>query len=135
MHRRHVLGLMLALPTLARATAAVPEAKVAALAWLRHTDAGEHAAAWASAGTAFKAAVTATQWQQAVQGVRGPLGAVRERKDKSASFTRSLPGAPDGHYAVLQFDTAFENKAQALETVTAAQEADGGWRVVGYFIR
>ncbi len=135
MNRRNVMCLVLALPALARATAEFPEARVAAVAWLKQTDAGENAAAWASAGSAFKAAVTAAQWQQAVQGVRGPLGAVRERKDKNTTFTRSLPGAPDGQYAVLQFDTAFEKKAQAVETVTAAQEPDGTWRVVGYFIR
>lgn len=135
MDRRHWMSMLLALPTLARASDAAPEARVAALAWLSQTDAGEHAAAWAAAGSAFKTAVTATQWQQAVQGVRGPLGAVRERKDRRATFTRSLPGAPDGHYAVLEFDTVFEHKAQAVETVTVAQEPQGAWRVVGYFIR
>ena len=60
---------------------------------------------------------------------------LKSRKDKATNFTRSLPGAPDGQYAVLQFDTSFENKAQAVETLTAVLEADGVWRVTGYFIR
>ena len=30
----------------------------------------------------------------------------------------ALPGAPDGEYVVIQFETAFQNKARAVETVT-----------------
>jgi Protein of unknown function (DUF4019) len=36
---------------------------------------------------------------------------------------------------VIQFDTAFENKASAVETVTPMLDTDGVWRVSGYFIR
>jgi serine/threonine-protein kinase len=46
----------------------------------------------------------------------------------------SLPGAPDGHYAVLRFSTVFTHKRQATETVVMAQEPSG-WRTDGYFIR
>ena len=47
----------------------------------------------------------------------------------------SLPGAPDGEYRVFQFDTSFEHKQTAVETVTAVLETDGSWRIAGYFIR
>jgi hypothetical protein len=46
-----------------------------------------------------------------------------------------LPGAPDGSYVVFQFDTVFEQKAAAVETLTAGREPDGTWHVIGYFIR
>ncbi len=52
-----------------------------------------------------------------------------------ATFTRTVPGAPDGEYVVIQFDTQFENKAAAVETVTPMREKDGSWRVSGYFIK
>ena len=42
---------------------------------------------------------------------------------------------PDGNYIVLQYDTLFENKAAAVETVTLSQDSDGQWRVAGYFIK
>jgi ribosomal protein S17E len=36
---------------------------------------------------------------------------------------------------VIQFKLAFENKADAVETVTVAQDKDSVWRVAGYFAR
>jgi hypothetical protein len=54
---------------------------------------------------------------------------------KSATYTKSLPGAPDGEYVVIQYDTGFEHKQSAVETVTPMLDKDGKWRVSGYFIR
>jgi hypothetical protein len=45
------------------------------------------------------------------------------------------PWAPDGSYVVLQFETRFEHKAAAVETVTSMLDRDGVWRVAGYFVR
>ena len=53
----------------------------------------------------------------------------------SKTFMTELPGAPDGRYVVIQFDTAFENKASSVETVTPMADPDGAWRVAGYFIK
>jgi hypothetical protein len=44
-------------------------------------------------------------------------------------------GAPDGEYVVIQYDTKFDNKAAAVETVTVARGKDGVWRVAGYYIK
>jgi len=46
----------------------------------------------------------------------------------------SLPGAPDGQYVVLRFETSFDNKAKAIETVTPMLD-DGTWRVSGYYVQ
>ena len=46
-----------------------------------------------------------------------------------------MPGAPDGEYVVIQFETSFENKKHAIETVTPMMDKDGTWRVSGYYIR
>jgi hypothetical protein len=62
------------------------------------------------------------------------LGGVSSRVLKSATKSRSLPGAPDGEYVVVQFQTSFANKAAATETVVLSHEASG-WKVDGYFIR
>jgi hypothetical protein len=45
-----------------------------------------------------------------LKAVRKPLGKVISREVKSKSHHTSLPGAPDGEYVVIQFDTSFENK-------------------------
>ena len=90
---------------------------------------------WDIAGSYFKNSVTLEQWEQAMRGARTPLGTVRSRTLKSATSATSLPGAPDGNYVVMQFDTSFEQKEGGVETVTAVQETDGIWRIVGYFIK
>jgi hypothetical protein len=53
----------------------------------------------------------------------------------SATYTTQLPGAPDGEYVVLQYDTSFEHKKTAIETVTPVMDKDGKWRVSGYYIK
>ena len=54
---------------------------------------------------------------------------------KHAQFTKTMPGAPDGEYVILQFDTSFADKKAAIETVTPMKDKDGKWRVAGYFIK
>jgi len=67
-------------------------------------------------------------------GVRGPLGPVISRNLTNVQRSTSLPGAPDGSYAKVQFSTVFAHKHEAAETVVLA-EGPSGWRVDGYFIR
>ena len=46
-----------------------------------------------------------------------------------------LPGAPDGSYVIIQFQTSLENKARAIETVVVGEGEDGHWRASGYYIK
>ncbi len=127
--------LLLAGPGLADETAAVNQAQSAATTWLALTDAAKYGPSWDEASSLFKASITKANWETALKGARGPLGALKARKLKAATFTRTAPGAPDGEYVVIQFETQFENKAAAVETVTPMREKDGSWRVSGYYIR
>ena len=67
--------------------------------------------------------------------MRVPLGKLESRKLTSAQYTKTMPGAPDGDYVILQFDASYENKKRAIETVTPMKDKDGKWRVAGYFIK
>jgi Protein of unknown function (DUF4019) len=116
-------------------TAAVVKAKDAAKAWLALTDTGKYAMSWDQAAAFFQAAVSKTDWEKALASVRTPLGSLKTRTAKAAQFTRTLPGAPDGEYVVMQFDTSFEKKAEAVETVTTMKEKGGSWKIAGYFIK
>jgi len=107
----------------------------AAESWLKLVDEAQYDASWTNAASAFRGAVSAEAWSKAVSGVRGPVGKLVSRKLASATFTTSVPGGPDGKYVIIQFDTAFENKASAIETVTPMQDPDGTWRVAGYFVK
>lgn len=103
--------------------------------WLKKFDAGDYAGTWESAATIFKAALSSEVWQQTSTVVRTPLGAVQQRSSLSTVQTKTLPGVPDGDYVVMQFNTVFENKAQAVETVVVTLDKDGAWRVAGYFVK
>jgi hypothetical protein len=104
-------------------------------AWLILVDSGKYAESWDDAAQSFKAAVTKDQWQSALGSVRTPQGKVLSRKLKSATYTKSLPNAPEGEYVVIQYDTNFEHKQGAVETVVPTLDKDGKWRVSGYFIK
>ncbi len=106
----------------------------AAESWLKLVDEGSYAESWEQAAEYFRGAVPKDQWVQSLQGVRAPLGKVLSRKVKSEAYRTSLPGAPDGKYVVIQFDTSFQNKRSAVETVTPMLD-NGKWKVAGYYIR
>ena len=66
---------------------------------------------------------------------RDPFGKLTSRKFKSASYTKTLPGAPDGEYVVIQYESSFENKQSSAETITPMLDKDGRWRISGYYIK
>ena len=107
----------------------------AAEKWLAIVDSKKYAESWKEAAEFFKNAVQPQQWEQSMQAVREPLGKLISRKVKTKAYQTSLPGAPDGEYVVIQFDTSFENKKKAVETVTPMMGKDGVWRVSGYYIK
>jgi hypothetical protein len=104
-------------------------------AWLGLLDAGKYEESWQAAAPLFKLNVPKDQWTFAAMGARGPLGKLKERKRHASTWAESLPGAPDGVYVVFEFQSAFAQKAAAVERVTMAQTAPGEWRAAGYFIR
>jgi hypothetical protein len=110
------------------------EALRAARAWLAVVDAGDYDESWNAAAGYFRNALSQQQWRQTLTGVRQPLGNVVSRELRGKTYATELPGAPDGEYVVIQFNTTFENKRVAIETVTPMLENDGSWLVAGYFI-
>ena len=107
----------------------------AAKAWLALVDSGDYEQSWNTAAEYFQNAVAQQQWQQSLTAARKPLGKVVSRQLKSKQYTTSLPDAPDGQYVVIQYETSFENKKSAVETITPMVSADGKWRVAGYYIK
>jgi hypothetical protein len=103
--------------------------------WLAGIDAGDYARSWKEAAEFFQKAITAEAWGMALTTFRKPLGAVKSRKIRDMKEAKTLPGAPDGKYWIIQFDTSFAAKAEAVETVTFMLEKDGSWKAAGYFIR
>jgi hypothetical protein len=110
-------------------------AMAAAEAWLQLVDGGLYGQSWEEAAAAFKDKVVKLQWETGLQDQRNLSGRLASRKLASATYTRALPGAPPGEYVVVQYHSRFDNRPLATEIVTPMRQADGTWRVAGYFIR
>jgi hypothetical protein len=130
-----VLFILLSwMPALANETAE-KRAMEASDTWLKLIDNSQYTKSWETAAELFKNAVGKEQWNQSLSAVRKPLGKVMKRTVRSKQYTTSLPGAPDGEYVVIQYETSFENKKSSVETVTPMLGKDGKWRVSGYYIK
>ena len=131
-----IVGLILSCGTV---MSGAPEKEAAAVSaaekWLATVDVGLYTASWKEASEFFRNAVKPEQWEQAMHVSRKPLGKLISRKVQSKTYKTSLPGAPDGEYVIIQFETSFENKKIAIETVTPMMDKDGNWRVSGYYIK
>jgi hypothetical protein len=103
--------------------------------WLALIDNDNGDESWNQAASLFKAAVGLEQWKDALKAAQAPLGKAVSRRLKSERYAGELPGAPDGEYVVIEFETAFEKKRNGTETITPMKDADGEWRVSGYFIK
>jgi hypothetical protein len=106
----------------------------AAMAWLALIDNGHYAESWEQSAMSFKNSLTAKKWENMVKPVREPLGKLESRKVANREYMTSLPGGTTGEFVVIQFNTNFQNKKNAIETVTPMLE-NGQWKISGYYIK
>jgi hypothetical protein len=104
-------------------------------AWLQLIDSGKYEQSWEEASLLFKNAIKKEDWVKQIKTIREPFGKMLQRTFKSAEYMTSMPGAPDGEYYVIQYESSFENKKSAVETITPMLDKEGKWRVSGYYIR
>src|SRR5215472_3333480 len=114
---------------------AAKQATAAAERWLGLVDEGKFNGSWLEASTYFRNVTTKQQWRQQVSVWRSALGSVVSRKLRTVQYLTTMPGAPDGEYVMIQYDTAFTHKKAAVEVVVPMMDADGKWRVSEYSIR
>lgn len=138
--RRAVVAMLAALAALSIAPAALAQnpravqAQEVAREWLALADRQDADATHRAAGAKFREALTAERWREALKRVRGPLGETVQRTVMSTKLTRTLPGQPDGDYALVAFRTSWTGKSVGREFVSLAYE-DGRWWVIGYVIQ
>ena len=128
------LAVLLVTPA-SRAETPEDAAQAVADSWLKLLDQGQYEASWEQAAKPLQAAIGKDEWTKGCGGARQPLGKLVSRKLKSRQYTEQLPGVPDGKYVVIQYESVFDHKASAVETVTPMVDSDGAWRVSGYFVR
>ncbi|QLE07850.1 DUF4019 domain-containing protein [Pseudoalteromonas shioyasakiensis] len=104
-----------------------------AKSWLVLIDNGQYQQSWQQTDSLFKQAMPQSNWSNVLKQVRVPLGKVILRKNLSLMKYDSLPGTPDGEYVIIQFQSQFMNKEQAVETISLSKNS-GQWQPIGYFI-
>jgi serine/threonine-protein kinase len=109
------------------------EAQREALGFLQYLDQGRYADSYSYTSAIIRAKMNAAQFEQEIKKDRAPLGAKQTRKLLNATYATSLSGAPAGQYVVLQYNTDFAKKKDAVETLTMSYE-NGYWRVAGWFV-
>ena len=113
----------------------VEAAEKAARQWLDLVDQGQYRASWEASAEFFRKVVEPEKWVETLEKYHQPLGKNKSRKFVSAERRTNLPGVPDGDYVVVTYQSSFENKKSAIETVTPMLEKNGSWRVSGYYIK
>lgn len=125
--------LLLPLHTLAETDETEQVALGVAQSWLAQVDAGDYAASWNSASAVFKNTVDKQQWEKVAKDMR-QVGSVVGRSLNSATYTTSMPNAPEGEYVVILFDSEFSKQKSVTEKIIPMRGDDGKWRVGGYYI-
>ena len=115
-------------------TAMTPTPDDRAKQWLSLMDDQNYAEAYKQMGAVGRDKISAEGFSKTVGGVREPLGAMSSRALKDVKLTKTLPAMRDGQYAVVRYDSTFAHKAMAVESMTLISE-NGGWSVIGYFIK
>ena len=129
-----VLVLIVASSPAANAAPSTDEAVAASKTWLGLIVSGDYAGSWKSAAAFFQQGISQGRWEKMVRSIRDDLGPMQSRDYEAAEQTKSLPGVPDGDYAIVRFHSTFEHKADGSETVTLILEK-GHWKAAGYFIK
>jgi len=107
----------------------------AAEAWLKTLDSGQYAKARDEASGYLRNSVAKERWEQFLMMPRAQCGKMVSRKLLSKKYTAEIPNAPAGQYVIIQYQTRFQNRTAAVETITPMLEKDGNWRVSGYYIK
>jgi len=110
-------------------------AHVSADAWVGLVDQARYAESWDAAAPIFQASMTKEHWDGAVKGARGPLGPLASQKFRAAEYKASLPGAPEGEYVVIYYDSAFAEKSKAPRRPSRSPRPPtmpGRWRATSF---
>jgi hypothetical protein len=105
-----------------------------ALGFLGYLDQGRFADSYAYTGMLIRTSLDRDTFAQKLESARNGTGAMVSRNLIDASYSTSVPGAPEGQYVILHYATSFANRQDTVETVTLAF-AKSYWRVSGYYIK
>lgn len=102
--------------------------------WLAIIDKGEMEHAYQIASDFFKKAISQAEFAEGMTMVLKPLGKIKNREVKDILYSTQMEALPDGEYVLVQYNSSFENKKKAVETLSLMKE-NNKWKVSGYHIK
>lgn len=114
---------------------ALKRGTAAAEAFLKLVDDGHYVEAREAASPLLKEKIVPEVWKRQIPAMRDKVGALLQRSQESAAASDRAEDAPEGKYLTLKYASSFKRQKQATETLILALDADGQWRVAGYFIK
>lgn len=102
--------------------------------WLAIIDKGEMEHAYQIASDFFKKAISQAEFAEGMTMVLKPLGGIKNREVKDILYSTQMEALPDGEYVLVQYNSSFENKKKAVETLSLMKE-NNKWKVSGYHIK
>lgn len=110
------------------------QAERAGVEWLRLLDRNDMDTAWDRTSSELHESISRDQFKEQMQLMREGLGPIITRRLDSATYRTSVPGAQEGQYVVLVFNSRFKDKGRAREVLTMSYNKDK-WEPAGYFVR
>ena len=104
----------------------------AASQFVQLVDQGNRNETWPLTGQYLHDNTTQADWETTVGTMRSAVGNLKNRTLVGAAFTKSINGAPDGHYFFIFYKSQFD-RATIEEKVVLNLEG-GKWLVAGYFL-
>lgn len=103
--------------------------------WLTNVNKEDYASAWRSASDYFRGTITLQRWLEEMQGYRKPLGQCLDRSKPSFRHEKELDSVPDGKYIIVEYESRFEKKKKATETIVTNAGLDGHLEIYGYRVK
>jgi hypothetical protein len=110
-------------------------AAAAAAEFLALVDADKFAESYQRSAKLLKEKVSEQQWVEQLRKTRAVAGPLLGRSQKEISYSTTAQDSPEGEYILILFDSNYQAKPGATETITLMLARDATWRVAGYFIK
>ncbi|QIG52814.1 DUF4019 domain-containing protein [Altererythrobacter sp. BO-6] len=102
--------------------------------FMARVDARDWEGSWKATGPYFRSQASLAEWTKLIEPVRTPLGKVESRRLVSVQRTSTVPGAPEGDYQIIQFQTDFAGREMIATETVVMLRGQNGWEIVGFFI-
>ena len=103
--------------------------------FLTQLDQKAFSSAWQQTSPLFRMLNDEAGWKHTQQVLRQAYGPLKSRRFLRLSYRATYAHSPDGSYVIIQYQSQFENKVEATETVVLSCQTDSGCDIREYVLR